>query len=80
MSPEERAILIEEIKQAVTVPVHQLTPEEAQWVRMAIEAQAERAALRRAVIEKSLSSLIWAGLVGLGYMFVDFLHNHGFKF
>lgn len=81
MTPEERAALIEDIKMALsTAPVHHLTPEEAQWVRLAIEAQAQRAALRRAIIEKSLGSLVWFFICGLGYMFVDFLRNHGMKF
>ena len=36
------------------------------YIQGAIKAQAERAALRRAVIEKSLTALVWAGLVFMG--------------
>ena len=34
-------------------------------LEMLIEREKERAAMRRAVIEKTLSGLIWAGIVGL---------------
>ena len=56
-----------------------LTDEEQHWVRMAIKEQSDRAALRKAVIEKSLAGLVWSGLVGLGYLVVDYLKAHGFK-
>lgn len=81
MTPQERAELIADLRDALSsAPMqHALTPEEAQWVRMAIEAQAERAALRKAIIEKSLSSLVWFMICGAGYVFVDFLRTHGLK-
>lgn len=56
-----------------------LTAEEQQWVRLAIKAQAERAKLRQAVIEKSLGSLVWAAIVGVGYMLLAWAKEHGFK-
>lgn len=80
MTPQERADLIADLKDALSsAPVHHLTPEEAQWVRLAIEAQAERAKLRKAIIEKSLGSLVWFGIVGIGYIFLDFLRSHGLR-
>lgn len=81
MTPQERAELIADLKEALSAtPLqHHLTPEEAQWVRMAIEAQAERAKLRKAIIEKSLGSLAWACIVGIGYIFLDFLRSHGLR-
>jgi len=81
MTADERAALIEDIRVALsTTPLqHSLTPEETQWVRMAIEAQAERAALRRAIIEKSLGSLVWSAIVGIGLVFFEYFRNHGFK-
>lgn len=43
-----------------------LNPEEQRWVRMAIEREARRAALARAVIEKSLAGLLWAAAAAAG--------------
>jgi hypothetical protein len=56
-----------------------LTEQEQQWVRMAIKEQTDRAAMRKAIIEKSLGGLVWSSLVGLGYLFLDYLKAHGFK-
>jgi hypothetical protein len=56
-----------------------LTEQEQQWVRLAIKEQTDRASIRKAIIEKSLAGLVWAALVGLGYMFIDYLKAHGFK-
>jgi len=74
--------LVEAIVEAVKSNYPQpacLTDEEQQWVRMAIKVQADRAALRKAVIEKSLAGLAWAGLVGLGTLVLDGLRIHGLK-
>jgi hypothetical protein len=56
-----------------------LTEQEQQWVRLAIQEQSNRAAMRKAIIEKSLSGLVWSGLVGLGYIVLDYMKAHGFK-
>jgi len=78
MSPEERAILIAEIAAAVqSVKRHELSEEELQWVRLAISAEARKIRFRDAVIEKSITGLVWAGIVGIGYILLDFLKNHG---
>lgn len=63
MSKEE---LLELVKEAVSssVVVHPLSAEEIQWVRMAIEAEANRAKLREAIIQKTLAGLIWFLIVG----------------
>jgi hypothetical protein len=80
MLPEERALLIAEIAAAVqSSKKYELTEEELQWVKLAISAQARKIRFRDAVIEKSLTGLVWAGLVGIGYIVLDFLKNHGFK-
>lgn len=80
MTPEERALLIAEIAAAIqAAPKRELTDEEMQWVRLAISAQARKIRFRDAVIEKSLTGLVWAAIVGVGYIFVDFLKNHGLK-
>lgn len=80
MSPEERQQLIADIAAALKQSQQkELTDEERQWVRLAIEAEARKIKFRDAVIEKTLSGLVWAAIVGFGYIFVDFLKNHGVK-
>lgn len=80
MSPEERQQLIADIAAALRqTQTDRLTDEERQWVRLAIEAEARKIKFRDAVIEKTLSGLVWAGLVGFGYIFIDFLKSHGLK-
>lgn len=80
MSPEERAQLIAEIAIAIgSSRSSDLSDEERQWVRLAIAAEARKIKFRDAVIEKTLAGLAWSGLVGLGYLIVDFLRNHGLR-
>ena len=73
--------LLEVVKAAVASAVesHPLSPEEIQWVRLAIQSEAERAAFRKAVIEKTLISLVWAAAVGIGILifngFIDVIHR-----
>ncbi len=81
MTPEERTQFIADVAAAIKAsePAPILTDEEQQWVRLAIQKEAQSIKLRQAVIEKTLSGLAWSALVGLGYVFIDFLKNHGFK-
>jgi hypothetical protein len=80
MTPEERAQLVADIALALQqVPKQELTPDEMQWVRLAIEAEARKIKFRDAVIEKSLTGLVWLAICGVGYVFLDFFKNHGFK-
>jgi len=58
---------------------HQLSAEELQWVRLAIEAESRKIRFRDAVIEKSLAGLAWSAIVGFGYILLDFGKNHGIK-
>jgi hypothetical protein len=69
----------ESIQSAVreAMPSALLSEDEHRWVKLAIQAQAERAALRRAVIEKSLLGLIWAGVVGAGLVLREYAVAHG---
>lgn len=81
MSPDERAQFVADVAAAIaaaeTIPA--LTDEEQQWVRLAIQKEAQSIKLRQAVIEKTLAGLAWSALVGLGYVFLDFLKNHGIR-
>ena len=80
MSPEERAALVAEIAVALqALPKKELTEDELQWVRLAIAAEARKIKFRDAVIEKSLTGLIWSFIVGCGYVLLDFLRTHGVK-
>jgi hypothetical protein len=80
MTPQERAELIADLKEALNVaPVQQLSDEEHQWVKMAIQKEAQSIALRQAIIEKSLSSLVWSAIVGLGIVLLEYLRNHGLR-
>lgn len=58
------------------VEAHPLSDDEIQWVRMAIKAEADRASLRKAIIEKSLAGLVWAGLLAGGGWVIDFVASH----
>jgi hypothetical protein len=78
MSPEDRKELITELMDQLKT-VNSLTDDEQRWVRMAIEREAQSIALRKAIIEKTLTSLIWMMVVGIGYVFWEFLKDHGFK-
>jgi len=55
---------------------HPLSPDEVEWVRMAIKAEAERAKLRKAVIEKSLAGLVWTALASGGMYLISFVSDH----
>lgn len=81
MTPEERTQFIADVAAAInaSASVQALTEEEHQWVRLAIQKEAQSIKLRQAVIEKTLAGLAWSALVGLGYVFLDFFKNHGFK-
>jgi hypothetical protein len=80
MSPEERAALVAEIAVALqALPKKELTDDELQWVRLAIAAEARKIKFRDAVIEKSLTGLVWSAIVGFGYVMLDFLRTHGLK-
>lgn len=56
-----------------------LSAEETQWVQLAIKRESQSIKLRQAIIEKTLTGLIWAGLGLLGLMFMDYLQAHGWK-
>lgn len=81
MTPEERIEFAAEIAAAIRIRSTDtgLSDEEQRWVRLAIQAEVQRIEFRKNVIEKTLLSLIWAGVVGLGYIFLGWATNHGYK-
>lgn len=75
----EQAAVREWIREAVleSMPQATLTEDEHAWVKLAIQREAQMIAFRRAVIEKTLTGLIWAGIVGLGIILREYLISHG---
>jgi hypothetical protein len=78
MSPEDRAILISDITAAIK-GASALTDEEHRWVKMAIQKEAQTIELRKAIIEKTLSGLVWMFLIGIGTVFLGWATQHGYK-
>ena len=79
MTPEDRSLLISDLLIALKSSDTCLDREEQQWVKNAIKAQNDMERLRKAIIEKTLAGLVWAAILGLGYLIVDFFRNHGLK-
>lgn len=79
MNPEERALLIAEITEAVKVIPTVLSDDEQRWVRLAIKKEAQSIAFRTAIIEKSLLGVVAMFGAGVVYIIADFLKNHGFR-
>ncbi|MEY4346330.1 MAG: hypothetical protein RL032_2162 [Pseudomonadota bacterium] len=79
MTPEERTQFAAEIVAALKADDSCLNKDEQQWVRLAIAKQEQSIRLRQAVIEKTFAGLVWAGIVGVGAVFLDYLKGHGFK-
>lgn len=81
MTPEERAELIADIASAIRIRNTDagLSEEEQRWVKMAIQKEAQSIELRKAVIEKTLTGLVWLFILGLGSMFLGWASQHGYK-
>lgn len=81
MTPQERSEFIADIAEALAVRQisAQLSEDEISYVRLAIQKESQSVKLRQAIIEKTLTGLIWAGVVGMGYVFLEFLRSHGFR-
>lgn len=78
MSPEDRAILISDITAAIK-GASTLTDDEHRWVKMAIQKEAQSIELRKAIIEKTLASLVWLLLGGIGTAILSYATQHGYK-
>ena len=84
MTPDEQEQFIDAISVAVAAAVAtdkaaMYPPEHAQWVELAIKKQAQSIAFREAIIEKSITGLVWAGIVGIGLILREWLNAHGLK-
>lgn len=69
-----KSLLKEVIAEAIEA--HPLSDDEIHWVRMAIKAESERAALRKAIIEKTLAGLMWLALLSAGGWIADYVASH----
>jgi len=74
----DKAELIILLKEVISEAVeqHPLSDDEVQWVRMAIQAEAKRAAFRQAVIDKTFIGLMSSAAIGLVMYGVEFFKNH----
>lgn len=81
MTPEERHQLIADIAEAIKprIPTVELSEDEIRALKLLIKRQEQSIELRRAIIEKSLTGLIWSAIVFVGYMVKEWLQLHGFK-
>lgn len=78
LDDQTRKELVSLVKAAVSeaVEAHPLSPDEVHWVRMAIQAEANRAAFRKAVIEKTLGGLALAAAVAVAGIFMAGFKNY----
>ena len=75
LDKEELVILLKEaISEAVES--HPLSDDEVKWVRLAIEAEAKRAAFRKAVIEKTFIGLLSSAAIGLIMYGIEMFRTH----
>lgn len=64
---------------AAAIEAHPLSPDEVVWVKLAIKAEADRAAFRKAVIDKTLTGLIVTALGAAGIYCLDYFQAHWIK-
>ena len=76
---EDREQFIADLIAALKSDDSCLNKDEQRWVRLAIARQEQSIRLRQAIIEKSLTGLVWSAIAGAGLIFLDFLKGHGFK-
>jgi len=72
---EELINLLKEVI-AEAVEQHPLSDDEVKWVRLAIEAEAKRAAFRKAVIEKTFIGLMSSAAIAVVMYALDMFKNH----
>lgn len=81
MTKQEREELAADIAAAVRLRVIEagLSEEEMRWIRLSMKKQAQSIELRKAIIEKSLTSLVWMCILGVGSVFMSWAAQHGYK-
>lgn len=79
MTNEERKQLAQDVAEIIKASAPGLSDDEQRWVRMAIKKEAQSIELRQAIIEKSMTSLVWFSIASIGYLFVSWLKSAGLK-
>ena len=81
MTPTERQEFIADIAQAIRTRSTDTTlnDDEVRALKLLIKRQEQSIALRQSIIEKSLTSLIWSGIIGMGYILLGWATQHGYK-
>ena len=54
-----------------------LTPDEQRSLRLLIQRQEQSVRFREAIIEKSLTALMWTAIVGVGIVVREYMIAHG---
>jgi hypothetical protein len=69
------------VQEAVTeaIKAHVLPDAERAYLSLAVRRAARWESLQTAIIEKSLTGLVWAGILFTGYVLLEFLKQHGWK-
>ena len=75
LDKEELIVLLKEVI-SEAVEHHPLSDDEVKWVRLAIEAEAKRAAFRKAVIEKTFIGLMSSALIAFVMYSFEFFKHH----
>ena len=80
LTEEDRTAIAFQLSELMRdAPGPHLSDDEQRWVRLAIKKEAQSISFRQAVIEKSLGGLIWAFILFIGYLSLEFLKSKGFK-
>jgi len=81
MNELTREDILEAISLAVAAAVeaHPLSEEEVVWVRLAIKAEADRAAFRKAVIDKTMTALLGTIATAVGLYLINYFTAHWIK-
>lgn len=79
MTPKERQEFINDIAQALRANSPSLSEDEMQWVKLAIQKEAQSVELRRAIIEKTITALVLVVLAWAGSVLLEYAKAHGFK-
>ena len=76
-----RGVVTEAVTEAVAeaVRLHMPTEEERAYLGLAVRRAARREKLQQAIIEKSITGLLWAFLLLVGSVFYEYATNHGWK-
>jgi hypothetical protein len=53
-----------------------LSEDERMWVKLTIKREGQRIEVRQAVIEKTLSGLVWLAIIGIGIAVLDYVKDH----